>query len=987
MRRDLATWVATICVLAASFFWVTSVNAEERVALLIGNAAYQNQIAPLPSVVNDIKGMKATLEKLGFRVKTAENQTREGIWDQVGAFAKETETITDGIVLFYFSGHGMRYGQRNYLLPLGLAVDSPARVKSGGVQIEELIEEFNLNERVLKLVILDACRQDGFVKGLFKSPADAAYGIRDFKPQGGTIIAYASRSGMPAIAGPPEGRSLYTDALIEALETPGLPLMNVLGQAAKTVSARTRSLPVPQDPWMEGQPPADPTILNRTVAALPPKDDEPERDKPKEPGKDYGALCDKLAGHRYDPMGAAIGVSMDVLKKHADEAVSTCLKAIDQNGNEPRLLYQLSRAYYAQGQNENSLRALNMAVNKKYPMAYANLGDYYRTGEGVAQDYAKAMSLGQAAIEMKAPTGYFTVGMLYRDGKGVNGDPIKALEYFEKGAALGDAYSMEAAGRMIYNGQGAPRNLEKAMKYIERAAKQDHIDALVLLGYIHDTNSAFVEKPERAVEIYQKAVRLGSLDALNNLGQFYRRGRFVPRDIERAKAMLLEAANKGNKWALYNLAEIYRTGDGVKKDVAKAKEYYQHAFAAGSVCAPQRLSSIYYEEKNYELSIDWLKRGLRLGCSDAWQEAREWFSYNDFPEQLRRAAASAFMELAREGNATALRKAYSEVIGEDATLNKEIIALLEAQAEKGNGMALNALANLHSAKTRKHPGVDKNSAKSIDYFRRAVLAALTTDTAVDFDELNEVLVEQSVERTAWVNALLDDLAKLVKSADAVLVTYKASRTITTSRYGSIIDHLPLLNIDSKKLLAERSATDGAVALMVAFQQARTNPGKALELAEFAEKAGVQSSVERIKEVIEIYRLTATDAEQKTLSRPQELGSQLDEIGGKVFFDYGSSTLSDRSRERLGDLADWLKKNQDVRLMVEGHSDRHGSPDANTLMAAKRIGAVRDFLVGKGVAADRLKAVNFGKERLATSATDTASDAVNRRVEFRIADDR
>lgn len=107
-----------------------------------------------------------------------------------------------------------------------------------------------------------------------------------------------------------------------------------------------------------------------------------------------------------------------------------------------------------------------------------------------------------------------------------------------------------------------------------------------------------------------------------------------------------------------------------------------------------------------------------------------------------------------------------------------------------------------------------------------------------------------------------------------------------------------------------------------------------------------------------------------------------EIKEKVLFDTGKATIDQRSYSLLDEVADALKAHPEVKaVQVEGHTDNRGSAKLNKKLSQARAEAVRKYLIGKGIEANRLTAKGYGSSRpIADNKTAAGRDA-NRRVEF------
>jgi peptidoglycan-associated lipoprotein len=103
----------------------------------------------------------------------------------------------------------------------------------------------------------------------------------------------------------------------------------------------------------------------------------------------------------------------------------------------------------------------------------------------------------------------------------------------------------------------------------------------------------------------------------------------------------------------------------------------------------------------------------------------------------------------------------------------------------------------------------------------------------------------------------------------------------------------------------------------------------------------------------------------------------------IQFELDSATLTDQARATLEKHALWLQGRRDVRVTIEGHCDERGTIEYNLALGEQRARAAREYLASLGVAADRLRAVSFGKERPLDPGHDEAAWARNRRDHFAV----
>ena len=234
------------CVLAAALVAVLSIaeaRAAERVALVVGNGAYQ-RISPLANPANDAELMAATLRGLGFDVSVATDATQQEFKSVIRDFGRRLRTAgSDAVGLFFYAGHGVQSGEHNYLVPLDAPIEEEADLEFEAVPARWVLSRMEMAGNALNMVILDACRNNPFKSG-FRS---GLRGLTRMPAPTGSLIAYSAGPGQAAKDG--DGRnSPYTLALAEALEVPGLKVEEVFKRVRNTVLKRVGA---GQTPWEE----------------------------------------------------------------------------------------------------------------------------------------------------------------------------------------------------------------------------------------------------------------------------------------------------------------------------------------------------------------------------------------------------------------------------------------------------------------------------------------------------------------------------------------------------------------------------------------------------------------------------------------------------------------------------------------------------------------------------------------------------------------
>jgi peptidoglycan-associated lipoprotein len=112
------------------------------------------------------------------------------------------------------------------------------------------------------------------------------------------------------------------------------------------------------------------------------------------------------------------------------------------------------------------------------------------------------------------------------------------------------------------------------------------------------------------------------------------------------------------------------------------------------------------------------------------------------------------------------------------------------------------------------------------------------------------------------------------------------------------------------------------------------------------------------------------------------GSQQDfivNVGDRVFFETDSSDLTPQSRATLDKQAQWLNQYANYAFTIEGHADERGTREYNIALGARRAQTVREYLVSRGVQAQRMHTISYGKERPVAVCNDISCWSQNRRA--------
>ena len=248
-------------------------GAAERVALVIGNGAYEK--APyLANPRNDAADVGAALDRLGFEVSRLANADQAVLREGLRNFTRAASAAEVAVV--FYAGHGIEVDGRNFLVPVDARLQSDQDVEFETVSLELVMRSVE-RARGLRLVILDACRNNPFAESMQRAGATRSIGrgLARAEPRGETLLAYAAKGGSVAADGKEGSRnSPYTGALLRYLEEPGLDVGDMFRKVRDEVLTTTGGV---QEPFTYGSLPGRDIYL--ASGAPPPPPPPPPEDK------------------------------------------------------------------------------------------------------------------------------------------------------------------------------------------------------------------------------------------------------------------------------------------------------------------------------------------------------------------------------------------------------------------------------------------------------------------------------------------------------------------------------------------------------------------------------------------------------------------------------------------------------------------------------------------------------------------------------------
>jgi len=244
----MRTFGAIIIAVWISWFFSEPALAEKRVALVIGNSAYEN-VARLGNPANDATAMTETLKEAGFDI--VDSRRNLNIADMRRAFRDFSDKARDAdVAVVYFAGHGIEVDGTNYVIPVDAALERDLDVFDEAFSLDRILATIEPAKQ-LRLVILDACRLNPFAKTMKRTIGSRGVGrgLARVEPNSpNTLIAFASKADSIASDGDSKN-SPFTSALVRYIATPGLDLRKAFGFVRDDVLKSTSNR---QEPYVYG---------------------------------------------------------------------------------------------------------------------------------------------------------------------------------------------------------------------------------------------------------------------------------------------------------------------------------------------------------------------------------------------------------------------------------------------------------------------------------------------------------------------------------------------------------------------------------------------------------------------------------------------------------------------------------------------------------------------------------------------------------------
>lgn len=211
-------------------------------ALVIGNNGYE-QATVLNNAINDAEAISNKFIQLGYSVESVKDFKRDDIPDILSNFEKYLGNDI-GVGIFYFAGHAFEIDNINYIAPIDCPISSRdlSNCKYYSLKLDDIISILDNSSCVVKIIILDACRNNPFKEG-YRGEEDIK--LAPVNVTRGYLIAYSTSPGKTASDSEKRKNSIYTEALLSHMDEKHLPIESVFKKVRETVYSLSSGSQVP----------------------------------------------------------------------------------------------------------------------------------------------------------------------------------------------------------------------------------------------------------------------------------------------------------------------------------------------------------------------------------------------------------------------------------------------------------------------------------------------------------------------------------------------------------------------------------------------------------------------------------------------------------------------------------------------------------------------------------------------------------------------
>lgn len=647
--------------------WTEQAEAARRVALVIGNDAYQ-ELPELRKAAGDATSFANLLEEKDFDlVLLRHDLTGQQMNIAVAEFLDAVEPGDTAV--FFYSGHGWSDGAQNYLV----GIDAPltgsevmlARISlplQNG--INGVLDEIGRRGAALKVAIIDACRDNPFQPSVAGRTAGIVRGLARIDAPRGTFVVFSAGTGQTALDrlndDDPDPNSVFTRTFLPLLRA-DLPLLEAIKATQERVYEIARGVAHDQEPayydQVRGEACLSIECRKNAVGWAGPTESQPSielsaayaaaqqlntvegwsaflhhcrdsvfcslgaaaRSKLQSTGPEQVAARPEaaLARLEIDPRGQAAPATTEA-ERECDRLASGLFGDTPPGAIEVE--FNTLRAHTTQ-----AVKACRTAAEQAPHMRRF----VYMLGRALhaGGEYGEARKWYETAANLGAAAAMFNLGSLYHNGEGLDRDYAAARHWYEEAANLGNPPAMSSLGDLFRTGLGVSTDYVEARGWYEKAANLDYAVAIDRLGSLYIKGWGVEQDYAQGRRLYEKAAALGSAGAMSNIGVLYHLGRGVSQDYNEAIRWYEKAADLGYAEAMRNLGSLYEDG---RQDYVEARRWYEKAADLGDANAMHNLGNLYMAGRG--VSRDLRRAGAFFVRA---LEARNAFTISEFQGDAR----------------------------------------------------------------------------------------------------------------------------------------------------------------------------------------------------------------------------------------------------------------------------------------------------------------------------------------------------------------
>ena len=261
--------------------------------------------------------------------------------------------------------------------------------------------------------------------------------------------------------------------------------------------------------------------------------------------------------------------------------------------------------------------------------AQFEVGMCYLLEKDVKRNYKEAYNWISKSAEQNNVRAIHMLGEFYKNGIYVSENYDKALTYYNKAADMGSAASQNEVG-INYAKNG---DFKKALSYFLKAAEKDYSSSMTNIARIYLDDSININaETSTIIDYLQRAIELNDHEAMNILGCLYLNGKVIPKNSKEAIKLFKKSAKQDNPYAKLNLANLYEEGKEINQDIEKAvKLWYEVAYdydieeaskkvkeyALKNCASAQYYYSNLFEFEERDKALEWLNKSADNGFAAA----------------------------------------------------------------------------------------------------------------------------------------------------------------------------------------------------------------------------------------------------------------------------------------------------------------------------------------------------------------------------------